>query len=135
MDLLAKRYADPFLMLDNFIRIGQLHEFSLEIMKTISEEQEQDIRWEFFLHKVWDMTFEEYIASCTEKKDEKKETIMPKEEAVKIIEKSSGILEGFTAYSYEYKDRTSTRFACAFFMHKRGGESFWNFLSCSVQLL
>ena len=52
MDLLAKRYADPFLMLDNFIRIGQLHEFSLEIMKTISEEQEQDIRWEFFLHKV-----------------------------------------------------------------------------------
>ena len=96
MDLLSQRYADPFLMLDNFIRIGQLHEFSLEIMKTISEEQKQDIRWEFFLHKVWDMTFEEYIASCTEKKDAEKETVMPKEEAVRIIEKSSSILEGFT---------------------------------------
>lgn len=96
MDLLAQRYADPFLMLDNFIRIGQLHEFSVEIMKQISDEKVQDIRWEYYLHKVWDMSFNDYVASCEEERREPEVIAMQKEEALQIIENSNSILEEFS---------------------------------------
>ena len=96
MDLLAQRYADPFLMLDNFIRIGQLHEFSVEIMKQISDEKVQDIRWEYYLHKVWDMSFNDYVDSCEEERREPEVIAMQKEEALQIIENSNSILEEFS---------------------------------------
>ena len=44
MDLLAKRYASPFLILDEFIRIGQFQEFINELAKTVSEEKKHKAR-------------------------------------------------------------------------------------------
>lgn len=67
MDLLSQRYADPYLILDDFIRLQQLHGFLETIMQSIAEEKVQDIRWEYYLHKVWDMSFEEYIAACRQR--------------------------------------------------------------------
>lgn len=93
MDLLSQRCANPYLVLDDFIRLGQLHEFSIETMKLIADEKIQNIRWDYYLHKVWDMSFEDYVASCEEKQPDE---VIKQEDAVKIIRDSNSILESFT---------------------------------------
>lgn len=95
MDLLSQRYADPYLILDDFIRLQQLHEFLEKIMQNIAEEKVQDIRWEYYLHKVWDMSFEEYIAACGREVKQEQAPTLQKEEVVQIIQNSNDILEGF----------------------------------------
>lgn len=101
MDLLSKRYADPYLILDDFIRLQQLHEFLETIMQSIAEEKVQDIRWEYYLHKVWDMSFEEYIAACgREVKPEQKPTLK-KDEVAQIIQNSNDILEEFALNPFQ----------------------------------
>ena len=93
MDLLAKRYASPFLVLDEFIRIHQLHDFVTEILKTIADEKIHDIRWQFYLHKVFDMTFEEYLRRCEQPQQKGQE--MSHEDIGNIINDSKKMLEGF----------------------------------------
>lgn len=63
MDLLFKRYASPFSLLDEVIRNRQLCEF----IKTFAVEVENDQLWEFFLHKVNGQTFEEFKGSIKPK--------------------------------------------------------------------
>ena len=72
MDLMAQRYADPYLILNDFIR------------------------WEYFLHKVWDMSFEEYVATCEEEHKMPEDATIQKEEALEIINASNSILESLT---------------------------------------
>ena len=91
MDLLAQRYASPFLILDEFIRIHQLYDFVAEILKTIADEKIHDIRWQFYLHKVFDMTFEEYVRRCERPQREE----MSHTEIGDIINDSKKMLEGF----------------------------------------
>ena len=93
MDLLAQRYASPFLILDEFIKLHQLHEFALEIMKTIADEKVQDARWQFYLHKVFDMSFDEYIRKCEQAQP--KEQGMTHKEIGTVINESKKMLEGF----------------------------------------
>lgn len=65
MDLLSQRYANPYLLLDDVIRLGQLHDFSIEVLQMIQKDRVQQRRWEYYLHKVWkDMSFDEYVAIC-----------------------------------------------------------------------
>ena len=74
VDLLAKRWANPFFILDEFIRLNQLHEFLIEITKTIVEEKKHDARWDFYLHRICltsDMTFEEYVNALEKQEEEK----------------------------------------------------------------
>lgn len=95
MDLLSQRYADPYLILDDFIRLQQLHEFFETIMQSIAEEKVQDIRWEYYLHKVWDMSFEEYVVACDKETTSMQAPTLEKEDIVQIIEDSNSILDGF----------------------------------------
>lgn len=60
MDLLFKRYASPFLFIDGMIQTGRFSEFVVEFVETINREKENEYNWEFFLHKVWEGTFEEF---------------------------------------------------------------------------
>lgn len=64
MDLLAQRYASPLLILDEFIRLRQLHAFIVETLTRIADEKVHNARWEFYLHKVFDMSFEDYVRRC-----------------------------------------------------------------------
>ena len=93
MDLLAQRYASPLLILDEFIRIHQLHDFVTETLKTIADEKIHDIRWQFYLHKVFDMTFEEFERKCEQPQHEGSE--MSHEDIGNIINDSRKMLEGF----------------------------------------
>lgn len=56
MDLLFKRYASPFLLLEIYIEEGRLYDFVAEFMRTHNEE----LMWDVWLHKVFDKNFEEY---------------------------------------------------------------------------
>lgn len=56
MDLLFKRYANPFLLLDNLIATGRFVEFILEFIDIQNEEKIYDV----WLHKVFDKTFEAF---------------------------------------------------------------------------
>lgn len=94
MDLLARRYASPFLILDEFIRLQQLHEFTVEILKTIADEKIHDARWEYYLHKVFNnMTFAEYVRLCENRPAEKAK--MTYEEIGNVINESKKMLVGF----------------------------------------
>ena len=50
-------------LLDAMIKTGQFYDFMLEMIKTINEENENKTYWEFWLHKVYDMTFAEFLNS------------------------------------------------------------------------
>ena len=91
MDLLAQRYASPFLILDEFIRLHQLHEFTVEIIKTIADEKVQEVRWQFYLHKVYNKSWEDYLRSC----EQPKEVEVSHDQIKTTIDESRNILEGF----------------------------------------
>ena len=93
MDLLAQRYASPFLILDEFIRLQQLHEFTIEIMKKIADEKVHDARWQYYLHRVDGMSFEEYVRRCEQPQDG--EEYMSHEDIGNTISESKKLLEGF----------------------------------------
>ena len=90
MDLLSKRYASPFLLLDEYIEAGCLSEFVEEFVETINQETEEQAMWEFYLHKVFDKSFEDFMNDC--KKPKQPEKPVDFEAA---INNSISILEGF----------------------------------------
>ena len=66
MDSLFKRYASPFLLLDQYIRQGRLLEFIDEFIKTHNE----DKLYELWLHKVPDKTFVEFKEEVEEEQQQ-----------------------------------------------------------------
>ena len=60
MDLLFQRYASPFIFLDGMIRSGRFTEFVFEFVKTTNQDMEDKHQWEYFLHRVWDKSFQDF---------------------------------------------------------------------------
>ena len=60
-DVLYQRYGDPTMLLDNMIRAGRLSEFVDEFITIKNEETKDKTLWEFFLHKVYDKTYSDYL--------------------------------------------------------------------------
>jgi len=56
MDLLFKRYASPFLLLDGMIQTGRLLEFIKEFIDISNNDEIYDL----WLHRVFDKGFEEF---------------------------------------------------------------------------
>lgn len=76
------------------IRLGQLYEFSVTILQMIVDEKTEKIRWEYYLHKVWDdMSFEEYVNACESKKATEKP--VSASDVADIVNSSAEILKGF----------------------------------------
>lgn len=69
MDLLFQRYASPFLFIDGMIQTGRFFEFVTDFIRTTNQEKEDQLDWEFWLHKVWDGTFEEFKRSIEVNKE------------------------------------------------------------------
>ncbi len=61
MDLLFQRYASPFLLIDGFVRVGHFEKFVFEFVETVRKEREEKANWEFFLHKVFDKSYRDFI--------------------------------------------------------------------------
>ena len=61
MDLLSKRYASPYFVLNGIIQTGRLLEFVDEILQITEQEKEDRANWEFFLHKVFEGSFNDFL--------------------------------------------------------------------------
>jgi hypothetical protein len=79
--------------MDEFIRLQQFREFVIEILTTIAEEKVHNARWEYYLHRVWDMSFEEYVRLCEQPKQG--EQYMTNEEIGNVVNDSRDLLKGF----------------------------------------
>ena len=60
MDLLFKRYASPFSFVDGMIQTGRFFDFVIGFIKTVNQEEEDKLDWEYFLHKVFDKSYQEF---------------------------------------------------------------------------
>lgn len=60
MDLLFKRYASPFLLVDEFIKIGVFSQFVTKLIETENTEKAEKALWEYYLVRVWDGSFDSF---------------------------------------------------------------------------
>ena len=60
MDLLFKRYASPFLLIDQLILTNGLDKFIDDLFKFMGREKQEQTKWEFFLHKIYDKSWKEF---------------------------------------------------------------------------
>lgn len=85
MDLLFKRYASPFLLIEQMIAINIFSDFVTKLINL----NDEDILWEFFLHKyMGEQSYSEWKESLESKE-------VSAEEAEKIISNSFDILNSF----------------------------------------
>ena len=89
MDLLFKRYASPFILLDGLILTNSLYNFISDFIGFVREDE----NWEFFLHKVYDKSWGEFSDSI--KQSENNEPI----DLGATLTKSKNMLENFTPES------------------------------------
>ena len=90
-DLLYNRYGNPLELLQQMLYTGQLCEFIDELGSIIWEEKAHKDRWEFWLHRVYDMDFNEYVQACERTVVHKPETI-DKDRMTEIVKHSLEIL-------------------------------------------
>lgn len=77
------------MLLNQFVETGRFGEFVLEFIEIRNEETKEKVQWEFFLHKVYNMTWEEFASESPEEQ----EADMDKVEAQ--VKASMNILESF----------------------------------------
>lgn len=85
MDLLFSKYANPFLFIDTMLSNGTFSEF----VGTVWELEAEKKNWEFFLHKVYGVSYGDFLNSL---ETNNSEPIEPIETTVK---NSAKILSGF----------------------------------------
>lgn len=85
MDLLFKRYASPFVLLDIAISGDRLSEF----ISTVCEYENEEKEWQFFLHKIFDKSFDDF------KSDLKPSQKLSRKDFETTVNHSRSILSGF----------------------------------------
>lgn len=93
MDLLFKRYASPFLLLNQMILTDGLSEFVSELLQIRNEEKDEQTLWEFFLHRVFDKSYAEFLK---EAKQPSPAESVSKEELETTVKHSFDMLNEFT---------------------------------------
>lgn len=95
MDLLSKRYASPFSLLDNLIQAEQFNEWVEYFLNKQAQEDNDKKMWEFFLHKVFDKSFDEWEKEAKTGQASNTVGVMDEAKKEEIIKRSEGILNGF----------------------------------------
>ena len=87
--MLFKRYASPFLFVDQMILSGQFEDFAEELPEWMEHEK----LWDFWLHKVFnaDQSFEQWKESVLHPQDQ----TVSDEEIEATVQKTMTILHGF----------------------------------------
>lgn len=86
MDLLFKRYASPFLFMDNMLQVGRFDEFVTDFIETVFKEKEEHYNWEFFLHRIFDKSYKEFIDEIKVEQDNQNMTATDIEATIKETE-------------------------------------------------
>lgn len=95
MDMLFQRYANPMLLIDKMLMTGRFREFVDEFINIRNEETEEKTLWEFWLHKVIDKTYNEFLNSLKAEDDD----APTEEDLIATVTGSVGILHGFNLSS------------------------------------
>ena len=88
MDLLFKRYADPFSLMDGYIQTVRFRDFLHNVIK----QQEEDDRWDYFIHKVWDKSYKDFCDSLQTAQNLQR---MSEDDIEATVRKSMDILGNF----------------------------------------
>lgn len=92
MDLLFKRYADPFSFMDQMILCERFEEFVSEFIKIKNDETEEDSLWQYYLHYPFlEMSFAEFRKRLGIDKSEQP----TKSDLETTVRNSVNILDGF----------------------------------------
>lgn len=92
MDLLFKRYASPFSFVNEMIKTRRFERFVIDFVKTVVKERDEQHNWEFFLHKIWSGTYQDFIDDI---ETTKSNLHMTKERERELIEHSNYIMDNF----------------------------------------
>lgn len=87
--MLFKRYASPFLLVDQMILTGNFTEFVAKVVELDADEE----LWQFFLHKVEGQSFNDWKASLGV--DQQAKTQMSDDEIKATVQSSFSILNGY----------------------------------------
>lgn len=87
--MLFKRYASPFLLVDQMILTGNFTEFVAKLVELDADEE----LWQFFLHKVEGQSFNDWKASLGV--DQQAKTQMSDDEIKATVQSSFSILNGY----------------------------------------
>ena len=90
MDLLFTRYASPFVLLDGLILTNSLNNFVDDFFNFVIEERKEKNEWEFFLHKVYDRSWSDFVDEI-----ERSENQKPVDLGATLV-KSKNMLNNFT---------------------------------------
>ena len=81
-------------ILDKMILTGRLSEFVREFVTIRNEETDEQTKWEYWLHKVIDKSYKEFLEQ-TERAAERTSESASKEELEETVFASSSILNSF----------------------------------------
>ena len=93
MDLLFTRYASPFVLLDNLLLTNSLDNFIVDLFDIINREREEQTQWEFFLHKVYDKSWKDFVDELDMSNEQKTVDLGA------TLKKSKNMLKNFTPES------------------------------------
>lgn len=80
-------------ILDKMILTGRFTEFVREFMKIRNEELVDQTRWEYWLHRVFDMSFADFLAKTDS--TQKTEEVLPDDVLQATVQDSMGIINSF----------------------------------------
>lgn len=80
-------------LLDKMIQGQRFHEFVCEFVSIQNEELEDQTKWEFWLHKVFDQTFREFLDGINNTNSQTKRP--SNEDLETTVKESMEILNGF----------------------------------------
>jgi len=92
--LLYQRYGNPMQLLQQMFQIGELSRFIDELGQIVWQEKADKQRWEFWLHRVHNIEFNEFVKMC-EAQSQEPETADPNKIET-IINSSEDILQSLT---------------------------------------
>lgn len=99
MDLLFKKYASPFLFIDGMLQSDRFSEFVDDFIQARNKEteienkdKEMQLHWELWLHRIFDMTFPEYMKEIEVRKEHQN---ISEKEIETTLQNTSDILNNF----------------------------------------
>lgn len=72
MDLLCRRYASPFLFVNEMLKVGRFAEFVDNLIKTDNKEKEEKAVWEYYLSarmQFYEGSFEDFKEGLKNNRD------------------------------------------------------------------
>lgn len=92
MDMLFRRYANPFPLIDGMIMSGGFSDFVSSFMAAAQEEENEKMSWEYYLHKVFSGSYNDFRESVQNDSDHR---TMEKATIEATVKHSMNILNNF----------------------------------------